>query len=107
MKKLLFGAAVLLLLVTFNSSFTAASAQGTAFTYQGRLNNGGAPASGSYDLAFRLYTTDIAGTPIAGPVTNTAVAVTNGLFTTLVNLGNAFTGTRDRKSTRLNSSHVD
>ncbi len=30
-------------------------AQGTAFTYQGQLNAGGSPASGSYDLTFTLY----------------------------------------------------
>jgi hypothetical protein len=30
-------------------------AQGTAFTYQGRLNDGANPANGSYDLAFALY----------------------------------------------------
>ncbi len=31
------------------------SAQGTAFTYQGRLNNGGSPATGLYDFRFKLY----------------------------------------------------
>ena len=69
-------------------------AQGTAFTYQGRLNNGGNPASGNYDLLFTLFDTNITGTAIAGPVTNLAVAVTGGLFTTLVDFGpNTFTGT--------------
>jgi hypothetical protein len=63
-------------------------AQGTAFTYQGRLNNGGNPASGNYDLTFALYgSTNQAGPVIAGPITNSAVAVTNGLFTTLLNFG--------------------
>jgi len=69
-----------------------AAAQGTAFTYQGRLNSGGNPASGSYDMAFTLYATNVTGTAIAGPVTNTAVTVTNGLFTTLVNFTNGFGG---------------
>ena len=31
-----------------------AFAQGTAFTYQGKLSDGGAPASGSYDFQFGL-----------------------------------------------------
>jgi len=71
-----------------------AVAQGTAFTYQGRLSVGGAAANGSYDIAFTLYPTNVTGSALAGPVTNTAVAVTNGLFTTLVDLGpGAFTGT--------------
>src|SRR5579871_2412479 len=68
-------------------------AQGTAFTYQGRLNANGAPASGNYDVAFTLYATNATGVPIAGPVTNAATAVSNGLFTTTVNFGpGVFTG---------------
>src|SRR5208282_1900109 len=62
-------------------------AQGTSFTDQGRLNNGGTPANGSYDLTFTLYPTNITGTAIAGPVTNAAAVVINGLFTTLVDFG--------------------
>lgn len=69
-----------------------AQAQGTAFTYQGRLNDSGALASGSYDLRFTLFATNVAGCAVAGPVTNDAVVVTNGLFTTTVDLGGAFTG---------------
>jgi trimeric autotransporter adhesin len=70
------------------------AAQGTAFTYQGRLNNGSALANGNYDFEFTLFNTNITSTAIAGPVTNAAVMVTNGLFTTLVDFGpNAFTGT--------------
>ncbi len=67
-------------------------AQGTAFTYQGWLNDGGNPANGSYDLAFTLFATNVTGTPIAGPVTNAAVSVSNGLFTATVDFGNVFTG---------------
>ena len=66
---------------------TSLFAQGTAFTYQGRLNSGGAPANGSYDLAFTLFNSNGGGPSLAGPVTNTAVSVTNGLFTTLVDFG--------------------
>jgi lysophospholipase L1-like esterase len=76
-----------------SGQLSRAHAQGTAFTYQGRLNDGANPANGSYDLTFTLYTTNIAGAAIAGPVTNTATAVSNGLFTTLIDLGaEAFTG---------------
>jgi hypothetical protein len=31
---------------TFNSQLSTAHAQGTAFTYQGRLNSGGSPGHG-------------------------------------------------------------
>jgi len=80
------------LLSILQGQYLTATAQGTAFTYQGRLNNNGAPANGSYDLAFTLYPASLAGVALAGPFTNTAVVVTNGLFTTLVDFGNANTG---------------
>lgn len=71
----------------------SASAQGTAFTYQGRLNVAGNPASGNFDLTFLLFNTNSGGSSVAGPITNYAVAVSDGLFTTTVNFGVAvFTG---------------
>ena len=56
-------------------------AQGTAFTYQGRLDNGGNPANGIYDLTFTVYPA-VTGGSANGAVTNTGVAVSGGLFTT-------------------------
>ena len=77
-----------------NLSPATAQAQGTAFTYQGWLNASGSPANGSYDLRFALYdSSDQPGKLLAGPVTNSAVMVSNGLFSTLVDLGNAYAGT--------------
>jgi hypothetical protein len=69
-------------------------AQNTAFTYQGQFNDGGYPANGNYDLTFAVYDTFTPpGDLIAGPITNSAVAVSNGLFTATLNFGNgAFTG---------------
>jgi type VI secretion system secreted protein VgrG len=75
--------AVLLTIVTFQPAF----AQGTSFTYQGRLNNGSSAANGSFDLTFALFTTNTGGAAIAGPLTNGAVAVSNGLFTTFIDFG--------------------
>jgi len=70
-----------------------AFAQGTAFTYQGRLNDGANPASGSYDLVFTLYPVSSGGIAAAGPLTNSATGVTNGLFTVPLDFGaSAFTG---------------
>jgi hypothetical protein len=64
------------------------SAQGTAFTYQGQLADGGDPANGSYDLTFALYNSTSLASPVTyGPVTNSAVLVTNGLFTTTLDFG--------------------
>jgi hypothetical protein len=64
-------------------------AQGTAFTYQGRLNVNGNPANGLYDLTFTLFDTNNGGASVVGPVTNNAVGVTNGLFTVLVDFGSS------------------
>jgi hypothetical protein len=51
-------------------------AQGSAFTYQGRLNDSANPANGVYDLQFTIYnSTNNPGTVVAGPLTNSAVGV--------------------------------
>jgi FG-GAP-like repeat len=62
-------------------------AQGTAFTYQGRLNDNGAPANGSFDLAFTLFNSESGGSAIAGPLTNSATPVSNGLFVVVLDFG--------------------
>ena len=48
---------ILLLLIALLLSFSSgrALAQTTAFTYQGRLTDGGTPANGNYDLQFALW----------------------------------------------------
>ena len=84
---------MLLALSAFNLQPSTAQAQGTAFTYQGQLQNNGSPASGTYNLTFSLFDTDTSGVAVAGPVTNNGVIVSNGLFTVLVDFGpGAFTG---------------
>ncbi len=81
----------LIALATIGGSLVGATAQlfaqGTAFTYQGRLNSGGSPVNGSYDLAFTLFNTNCGGSSSAGPVTNSATGVTNGLFTVTLDFG--------------------
>jgi trimeric autotransporter adhesin len=62
-------------------------AQGTAFTYQGRLNANGAPANGTYDLTFARFENPTGGGALLGPITNSAVSVSNGLFTTVLDFG--------------------
>jgi hypothetical protein len=64
-----------------------AIAQGTtAFTYQGQLDLPSGPATGTYQMVFRLYDALSGGNVRNGPVTN-SVAVSNGLFTTQLDLG--------------------
>jgi hypothetical protein len=79
---------VLTSLSIFSFQSPSAIAQGTAFTYQGRLNDGGGPANGKYDLRFTIYDSlNNPGTVIAGPITNSAIAVSNGLFTVTLDFG--------------------
>ncbi|MDB6111623.1 MAG: hypothetical protein JWR69_3373 [Pedosphaera sp.] len=66
---------------------TSLYAQTSAFTYQGRLNDQGAPATGSYDLQFGLWTAASGPIQVGEPLTNAAVAVSNGLFTVTLDFG--------------------
>jgi len=84
--------ALFILALSVGAQVLTASAQGTAFTYQGRLNNGGAPATGSYDLTFTLFNVSSGPGSVAGPLTNAATGVTNGLFTVTLDFGNQFPG---------------
>jgi trimeric autotransporter adhesin len=68
------------------------AAQGTAFTYQGRLNISASPANGSYDLKFSLFSGDSGGSALAGPMIATATSVSNGLFTVTLDFGGQFPG---------------
>jgi hypothetical protein len=82
-----------LVTVALLATLHRAAAQGTAFTYQGRLTIGTNLANGNYDLKFSLYDVAASGNEVAGPVTNAAVAVSNGLFTAALDFGaGAFTG---------------
>ena len=63
------------------------SAQGTAFTYQGRLNDGAASANGLYDFKFLLFDSINPNSDFVGPITNSAVNVSNGLFTVVLDFG--------------------
>ncbi len=60
---------------------------GTGFTYQGRLNDGGKPANGTYDFIFVLYDSATNTVPIYSGVLNDDVQVTDGTFTTQVDFG--------------------
>ena len=69
------------------------TAQGTAFSYQGRLNASGVPATGNYDLTFALFAGSDGESQIANAITNLNVCVTNGLFAVTLDFGNGvFTG---------------
>lgn len=70
-----------------------ARAQGTAFSYQGRLTSGGAPAQGNFDLRAILFDAEIGGSQVGPVLTNSAMSVQSGAFTTALDFGpGRFTG---------------
>ena len=75
-------------LVIAAMSLSISQAQITAFSYQGQLADGSGPANGIYDVRFSLYgSTNCDDQPVAGPITNAATSVTQGVFFTSVDFG--------------------
>jgi hypothetical protein len=75
------------------AAITPAFAQGTAYTYQGRLNDAGSPANGNYELQFYLRDALTAGSPVGATNTVAPVMASNGLFTVMLDFGpGMFTG---------------
>lgn len=68
----------------------SARAQGTAFTYQGLLTEGGQPANGLYDFRAQIYSRASASEPgdalVSGTVTST-VGVSHGMFVLNLDFG--------------------
>lgn len=65
---------------------------GTAFTYQGQLQDDAIPANGIYEFQFVLYDTVVGGSQVGAILTPT-LTVTDGLFTAQLDFGpEAFTG---------------
>jgi hypothetical protein len=84
---------MLLALLFFNFQPVTCFAQGTAFSYQGQLDNNGSPANGLYDVRFLVWDAATNGNLVAGPLTNSATGVTNGLFAVTLDFGGGvFTG---------------
>src|ERR1017187_2966050 len=82
----------LLIALALSASLHQAEAQGTAFTYQGRLTSSGNPVNGNYDLTFALFSVSSGAGQVGNTVTNTATFVSNGLFTATLDFGASFPG---------------
>ncbi len=65
----------------------SASAQGSAFSFQGRLNDGANPANGGYDLQFSLLTAVTGGTQIGPTITRPNTTLINGVFSVTLDFG--------------------
>lgn len=76
-------------LIAINFHVLTTHAQGTVFTYQGRLLDGGSPANGFYDMQFVLYHSSNAVSQAGGPIYFYSLPVSNGLFTVPLNFGTA------------------
>src|SRR5437762_205559 len=82
-------ATVLAFLLAANSAF----AQGSSFTYQGRLTDGGTAANGLYDLQFALFDSASSGAQIGSTQTLNSVLVSAGVFSVTLDFGaNSFNG---------------
>jgi trimeric autotransporter adhesin len=64
----------------------------TAFTYQGRLSDASAPANGWYDFEFKLFDGANSATQRGATLSQPLVAVSNGLFTVILDFGAQFDG---------------
>jgi hypothetical protein len=91
-------ALALLLLSLLTSHLSPLFAQGTAFTYQGRLTDNGAPFTGVVELDATLWDADTNGNQVIigpRPPAPVMVEVTNGLFTVELDFRKGvFTGAR-------------
>lgn len=64
----------------------------TAFTYQGELKQSGTPATGTFDLQFKLFDASSAGNQVGLTQCADNVTIAAGRFTTLLDFGAVFTG---------------
>lgn len=63
------------------------AAVGTAFTYQGRLEQNGSPVSGACDLQFSLWDAATAGNQVGAAETKTGVSLSAGYFSVTLDFG--------------------
>jgi len=71
----------------------ALTAQTTSFTYQGRLTDGGNPATGSFQMQFKLFDSLSGGTQIGTTIADIPVTVNQGVFSIRLDFGsNALSG---------------
>lgn len=84
-----------LLLCAVTAMTATAVPLGSEFTYQGELQNNDAVANGPFDFEFRLFDAATGGTELAAPIVIDDLNVSEGLFSTLLDFGDAsFSGER-------------
>jgi len=70
-----------------------ALAQNSSFNYQGRLNDAGSAASGTFQFQFKLYDAVAGGSQVGATLNDVPVTVSNGVFSVSLDFGvMAFSG---------------
>jgi hypothetical protein len=64
----------------------------SSFTYQGRLTDNGGLAQGTYDFRFLLYDAEIGGSQVGGIISKEDLAVSDGLFSVVLDFGSGAFG---------------
>ena len=77
----------LAVVVSSFASIALSGVLGTSFTYQGQLEQGGLPASGSFDMEFRLHDSLSGGAQVGGTQTETGIFVVDGYFQVQLDFG--------------------
>ncbi|MBY0112300.1 MAG: hypothetical protein K2Y21_05730 [Phycisphaerales bacterium] len=78
--------------ITAGGVSASAANVGTAFSYQGRLLDAGAPANGTYDIQVLLFDAAAAGAQVGATQTLNDVVVSNGVFSASVDFGAQMNG---------------
>jgi len=72
---------ILMVILVLPVGGAQAAPLGSAFTYQGRLNDHGQVAEGVYDFQFKLFDAESGGIQVGVTVIKEDIPVTKGLFT--------------------------
>ncbi|HEX8368824.1 MAG TPA: hypothetical protein VF604_09800 [Pyrinomonadaceae bacterium] len=83
-KNLIIGFVILVSILSFS---TIASAQTSAFVYQGKLQDGGVAANGTYQFEFKLFDAAAGGNQIGNTISNLPATVTGGIFAVNLDFG--------------------
>lgn len=83
-----------LCLTLADTALAQTSPQLPDFTYQGRLQQSGAPANGNFDLTFQLFDQATGGSQVGATITDLDFPVVDGIFSVSLSFPGAFTGTQ-------------
>ena len=92
--RILQAARAMVLMAALAAPVLGQQAVGTAFTYQGQLQDGGQFANGLYDLRFRLYDASADGNQVGAELCADDVNVNNGLFILSLDFGSQFVSSK-------------